>query len=145
MEGVSKAVEGQCPGERNDMPTVDEPALVAALFGDELVKMNARRVLVEPRGDLMLGFLNGHTLEMVDPFSRLVVVKEVPTTSELEVVGRQIDHRAGRPQRVGRDRLRQRGNQLCGRWRGALAFSHHDPADELQCFGAVLSKTGGAD
>ena len=57
------------------MAAIDQPAAEAALALGELVEVHARGVLIEPRRDLVLGFLDRHAVDMVDLLADLVVAE----------------------------------------------------------------------
>ena len=48
------------------MAAIDEAAAEAALALDMLIEMHPRRVLEQPRGELVLGLLDGLAVDMVD-------------------------------------------------------------------------------
>src|SRR5205085_12094111 len=65
VERVGEAVEGERAGERDHVPAVDQPLAEAALRFGELVEVHARRILVEPGGERMLGLRSEeHTSEL---------------------------------------------------------------------------------
>ena len=66
VEGVGEAVEGQRAGERDDDAAVDQPPLELALRLLVLVEVHLGGVLVEPGGDLVLGLLQRHGVDVVD-------------------------------------------------------------------------------
>src|SRR6266704_1598815 len=81
MKGIGEAIERQRARQRNDMPAVDQPPAEAALALDELVEMNARGVLIEPRRDLVLGFLDRHAVDMIDSLADFIIAEA--TLSEI--------------------------------------------------------------
>ena len=70
---IGKAVEAQRAGEREGVPAIDQPPVETALCGGKLVEMDPGGVLVEPRRDLVFGFLNGDAVDVVDALADLVV------------------------------------------------------------------------
>src|SRR5271166_5213058 len=97
VEGVGEAVETQRARERNDVPAVDEPPAEPPLSLAELVEMNFGGVLVEPGRHLVLGFLDGDAVDMVDSFALSVVLEPIGRTAEGLVERGAIDARAGWP------------------------------------------------
>ena len=57
------------------MTTINQPPAETALAFDKLIEMDTSRVLIEPGGDLVFGFLDGDAVDVVDFFSDLVVGK----------------------------------------------------------------------
>ena len=75
MKGIGEAVERQRARQRNDMAAIDQPPAEAALLGGEQIEMDARGVLIEPRRDHVLGFFDGHAVDMIDLLADLVVAE----------------------------------------------------------------------
>ena len=61
--------------QRDGVPTINQSPAETALAFDKLIEMDTGRVLIEPGGDLVLGFLDGDAVDVVDLFSDLVVGK----------------------------------------------------------------------
>ena len=57
------------------MATVDQAAAKAALAFIELVEVNARCVLIETRGDLVLGFLDRNAVDVIDLLADMIIAK----------------------------------------------------------------------
>src|SRR5712672_2891399 len=73
------------------MPAVDQaPAEAAFRFGI-LIEMDARRVLVEPRRQLMFGFFDSDAVDMVNSFPDPIVVKAILAAGKPEVIGLDVD------------------------------------------------------
>src|SRR5579863_2239027 len=68
MEGVGEAVEAQRARQRDDMAAIDQTTAEAALAFSKLIEMDLGGVLEEARRNLMLGFLDRHAVDVVDPF-----------------------------------------------------------------------------
>src|SRR5262245_13130855 len=125
MEGIGKPVEGESARERHHVPAIDEPAAEAALRLSELVEMDARRVLIEPRRDLMLGLLHGDAVDMVDALAHGVVTEAARAAGKLAVIGRDIEWWTGVAERAREHGLRQPRHVVGGRGRRFVAFAHH--------------------
>src|SRR5947208_12039982 len=93
-KGIGEAIERQRPRQRNDMPAIDQPPSETALALDELVEMNARGILIKPRRDLVLGFLDRHAVDMVNSLADFIIAEAIRAASEREVVSGDIDRRA---------------------------------------------------
>ena len=91
VKRVRKAVEAQGARNRNDVPAVNEAAPEAALRRAELIEMNLCRVLIKPRGQLVLGFFHGHAIDVIDPFADLVVHPTIEASRLGERVSCNID------------------------------------------------------
>ena len=114
MEGVGEAVEGQRARQRDDVAAVDQPPAEAALALAELVEMHLGRVLVEARRDLVLGFLDGDAVDMVDALARRIVAPAMRRAGEGEIVGGDVDLRAGGAELAGRDAAGRSGTCVGG-------------------------------
>src|SRR5262249_55966760 len=75
VKRVTETVERQRARKRNRVATIDQSPAEAAFAFVELIEMNARRVLIKPRGNLVLGLLDGDAVNVVDFFSDLVIGK----------------------------------------------------------------------
>ena len=106
-----------------DVPAVDQPAAEAALRRGELVEMDARGVLIEPRRDLVLGLLDGDAVDVVDLLADRVVAEAVRAAGEREVVGLDVDRRTGAAEQ---SRLRPRS--------AAAAHDRRAPAPSRRAF-----------
>src|SRR6478735_7524161 len=95
MEGIGEAIDRERAGERYHMAAIDQPASEASLLGGELVEMDARRVLVEARRDLVLRLLDGDAVDMIDAFADFIVAEFVSAAGQREVVARNVERRAG--------------------------------------------------
>src|SRR3984957_1457998 len=94
-EGVGQPIEGQRPGERDDVAAVDQPPAEAALLGAELVEMDARGVLIESRRDLMLGLFDRIAVDMVDLFANFVIAETIGAAGKREIVSVDIERGTG--------------------------------------------------
>ncbi len=65
VKGIGEPIKAQAPRDRDDVPTIDEPSPEPAFALDMLIEMNARGVLEQPRGELMLGLLDGLAAALV--------------------------------------------------------------------------------
>src|ERR1700690_557032 len=99
------------------MATVDQPPPEAALLGAELVEMDARGVLIEPRRDLMLGLFDRVAVDMVDLLANRVVTKTIGAAGKREIVSLDIERRTGFAQDIRLDRGRQARHVVAGRGR----------------------------
>ena len=91
---IGEAVERQRAGERDHVPAIGEAAAEARVLAGMGVEMHTRRVLVEARGDLMLGFFDGNAIDVIDFFTDRVVAEAVRTAGKYVVVSRPVDLRA---------------------------------------------------
>src|SRR6185437_11623893 len=73
VEGVGEAVKAQAARDGDYVAAIDEAAAEAALAFDMLVEMHPRRVLEQPRGELVLGLLDGLAVDVVDLLADLIV------------------------------------------------------------------------
>src|SRR5690606_34974687 len=85
MEGVGQSVETERARDRHDMAALDRPPAVTTIRPGILAGVDARRVLVEPHGKLMLAFLDRHAVHMIDLRADLVVV-EAPRAARKHVI-----------------------------------------------------------
>src|SRR4029078_10981345 len=96
------------------MTAIDGPASETLLALGELIEMDAGSVLVESRGNLVLGLLDRDSVHVVDPIAGFVVAEAMRAARKRCVIGRNVDFRACRAQLCGLDLLRQVGNLLGG-------------------------------
>src|ERR1700757_1457231 len=129
MKGAGETIERQRARLRNDVPTIDQPASETSFALDELVEMNACRVLIKSRSNLMLGFLDSDAVDMVNAFADLIIVKAVRTAGECKVVSREVDRRTSLAEEFRIERRRQARDVIARRRRRLVAFAHHDPTD----------------
>ena len=87
LKRVGESVERQRARQADHMATIDEPASEAAFAFTELVEMNARRVLVQPRRHHVLGFFDRHAVDMVDLLADRVVVPRMRAAGKRKIVG----------------------------------------------------------
>src|ERR1700684_518883 len=85
MKGVGEAVETEGASERDHMPTIDEPPPEAPLPLAELVEMHPGDVLIEPARCLVLAFLDGDAVDMIDPLAGAIVLEPIRRSAELLV------------------------------------------------------------
>src|SRR5258705_6227155 len=109
MERVSEAVEGQCAGERDRVPAIDQPATEPPLSLGELVKVNPRRVLVKAGRKLVLCFFHRHAIDVIDALARCIIAESLSAAGESVIVGGTAKGRAGRAHVIGCNALRQWG------------------------------------
>ncbi|TPW07986.1 MAG: hypothetical protein FD124_723 [Alphaproteobacteria bacterium] len=88
--------------------------------------MHLRGVLIEARGDLVLGLLDGHAVHVIDLFASRVVFVEMRGAGQVRIVSAEIKARRNdeilrihRSREFRRDRFR--------RWRTRIALVHHHP------------------
>src|SRR5437868_5190934 len=79
-EGVGKTIEGKRPREADDVAAIDQAPAKTPLTLGVLVKMNARRVLIEARRHHVLGLFDGYAVEVIDLLAFLIVIPEMGTT-----------------------------------------------------------------
>ena len=72
MERIFEAVETQRASDRDDVTAINEAPAETSLALLMLVEMNPSVVLVEPAGELMLGLLDGHAIEVINLFADLI-------------------------------------------------------------------------
>src|SRR5258708_25682575 len=106
MERVSEAVEGQCAGERDHVPAMDQPATEPRLSLGELVKVNPRRVLVKAGRKLVLCFFHRRAIDVIDALARCIVAESLGAAGKSMIVGGAANGRAGRANVAGRNELR---------------------------------------
>ena len=139
--GIGETVEAQSARHRDHMPTIDQPLAILAQCG---VEMHLGGVLPQPRGQHMLGLLNGDAIDMVNLLANLVIPPAVRLACEGEIIVGEIqafgDHQIIRVNHRG-----QIGGYGFRRGRMRIAFAHHDPADIVQHHFAVLIAAHGAD
>src|SRR5690348_7084921 len=90
--------------------------------------MNARRILVEPRRNLVFGFLDSDSVGMIDPLAGLVIAKTARAARQFGVVDGLMDGRAGFSELRGFDMCREFRHLFSGRGCGFVALPHHHPA-----------------
>ena len=90
--------------------------------------MHLGGVLVEPGGELVLGFLDRHAVDMVDALAGQVIAPAMGRAGQGEVIFARVDHRAGVAELVGRQRARQLRRDFRRRRRLGIALAHHHPA-----------------
>ena len=125
------------------MATVDQPAAEAALPLDVLVEVHPGGVLVEARGELVLGLLDRHAVDVVDALAHPVVAQAVRAAGEPQVVvgeGELLRHLQGRR----RQRRRQLRHHRIRRRARLVALAHQDPAAVAQHLLAHLVGAEGA-
>jgi len=93
MEGIGEPIKAQAPRDRDDVPTIDEPSPEPAFALDMLIEMNARGVLEQPRGELMLGLLDGLAVDMIDLVADLIIAPALGRTGERIIVGAELQPR----------------------------------------------------
>ena len=106
------------------MSAIDEPLAIGA---ERRVKMYLGGVLPKPRGEHMLGFLDRHTVNMVDLLTNGVVAPAVRLACKGKVIARKVQA-LGDHQIFGRDHTRKLRHMCLGSRCIQIAFAHHDPA-----------------
>lgn len=103
--------------------------------------MHLRGVLVEPRRELVLGFLHRHAVDMVDLLARRSAKRcgePARTLSQAcPLIGGQAD-----PGPRGLDAFWQGWNMRLRRCRHLVALAHHHPSDIVEHRLAMLVRTG---
>ena len=112
------------------------------MLGAELIEVDARRVLVEPGRDLVLGLLDRHAVDMIDALADFVVAEAIGAAGEREIVGGDVERRAGFAKHLRIEHGRQARHVITRRRRRFVAFAHHHPADVFEDGGAVLIEAG---
>src|SRR3954469_2492293 len=110
------------------MSAIDQASREAAFRFRELIEMDSRRILIEPRRHLVLGFFDRDAVDMVDFFTDLVVGKAIVAASKSEVVSLDVDGWTRVAQYVRQQRLHDPWHMRGGRGCGFIALVHHDPA-----------------
>ena len=144
VKSIGNPVEGERTGEGDHVPTIDQPTTEPALRCRKLVEMDARSVLIETGCDLVLRLFDGDAIDVVDLFADGVVAESRGTAGEREVVGGDVDARAGITERARHHCFRQARDMIASDWRCLIALSHHDPAHVLEHLCAVRLATGRA-
>ena len=84
--------------------------------------MHFRGVLIEPRGDLMLGLLDRHAVDMIDLFADRIILEGIRRTGERPIVVREIEAgRSSTDPSPATAAQRVCGDASVGRWRPRLA------------------------
>src|ERR1044071_9153214 len=94
MERIAKSVKCERAGERYGVPAIHQAAAETPFAFGKLVEMDSRGVLIEPRCNLMFGFLNGHAIDVVYFFADLVVTETMRASGQHGVISRRVDMRA---------------------------------------------------
>src|SRR5919106_5196431 len=105
------------------MAAVDEAASEPSLGLGKLVEMDPRGVLIEPRRKLVLRFLHGDAIDVIDPLADRVIVEAVAAAGANEIVSGDIDARAGVPEHAWHHRLRQPRHMIAWRLRRRVALA----------------------
>ncbi len=109
VEGIGEAVERQRARERNHVAAIDQPVAEPALLGAEQIEMDARRVLIEPGRDHMLGFFDGDAVDMIDALADLIIAVAILAAGQRHVVaGTSIGGQAS-PKTFGSSTVGKRG------------------------------------
>src|SRR5215472_339319 len=127
------------------MAAIDQASPKSSFAFRELVEMNARGVLIKPRRDLMLGFLDGDAVDVVNSLADVVVAETIGAAGEREVIGGELDRRTSLAEEFGIERGRQPRHVIAWRLCRLVALTHHDPAHIFEHRRAVLVVAGGAD
>jgi hypothetical protein len=116
---------------------IDDPTPEPPLGLDVLVEVDLGGVVVEPGREHVLGLLDRHAVDVVDPLADLVVVPQIGAAAE----GRVVVPPAQIPrhfQVTDGDRRGQLRQHRLGRRGGLVALADHDPADIVEHGRAVL-------
>src|SRR6185312_16001100 len=145
MEGVAEAIVGQRPHQRDDDTAVDDALAEASLRFGVLIEVHFGRVLVEARRRLMLGFFQGHAVDVVDFFARLVVAPAMRRAREREIVFADIERGDCQRQVLWLNAVGKLRHDGLGRRGSLVALAHHHPAAIFEDDQAVLVAAGRAD
>ena len=77
------------------MAAVDQAPAEAGVLGGQPVEMHLGGVLEQARGDLVLGLLDGHAVDVVDLLTDRVIREAVRAAGEVGVVGGGREGRRG--------------------------------------------------
>ncbi len=144
VEGVGESVEAQAPRDRDDVAAIDEAAAEPGLALDVLIEMHARGVLEQTGGELMLGFLDGLAVDMIDLLADCVILPAALRARERIVVNFEIELGQCRAELLRIDGRRKLRHHRFGRRRILVALVHHHPARIAQHRLAMLIASGGA-
>ena len=112
MPAIAKAlaepVEAERPGERDHVAAIDQPPAEPGVLGGQAVEMDLGGVLEQARGDLVLGLLDGHAVDVVDLLAHRVIGEAVRAAGEIR-------DRRRRPSSVGRAPARSGGSTTLAR------------------------------
>src|SRR5690606_9874609 len=97
---------------------IDQAAAEAALALGEMIEVDTRGVLIEPRCDHVLGVFDGDADDMIDPVALGVITEAVRAAGKFGVVLILLDDRTAIAERADIDAARQFGHDLV--WRGRL-------------------------
>ena len=142
VEGIAETVERQRAGQRNDDATVDDALAETALGLGMLVEMHLGGVLIKTRGELVLGLLDGHAVDMVNFLANLVVAPAIGGAGKIEIIAARLDHGHSGAEAGWIDAIGELGHGILGANGGLIAFSHHHPADVFQHGLATLVAPG---
>ena len=120
------------------MAAVNQPFAEAAFAFGEVIEVNARRVLIKPRRDHVLGVFDGNADNVVDFFTLGVVAVAMRTAGQFGVVEVVLDDRATVAEGADIDAGRQFGHDFVRCRRILVAFAHHDPAHIFEHRRAIL-------
>src|SRR5471030_1880795 len=94
MECIAETIEAERARQRNGMTAIDQAFPEAAFAFGEVIEMDARGILIEPRRDHVFGIFDRDTDDVIDLLAGLVVGKAVRAAGQHSVVSRGMDNRA---------------------------------------------------
>ena len=145
MESVGEPVAGQRTGERDHVPAIDQPAAETALGLGKQVEVDARIVLVKPRGHLVFGFFDRHPVDVVDLFADVIVVIAIGAAGKGKIISRDIERRARIADRADGHPVGKARHMIRRRERVRIALLQHHPADIFERLAAVVLEAGSSD
>jgi hypothetical protein len=92
----------------------------------------------------VLGLLHGYAVDVVDLLADGIIAEAITAAGPREIVGSEVDARAGIAERGRNHCFRQARHMITRRRRRLVALSHHDPAYVLEHLAAVRLATGRA-
>src|SRR3982074_2515165 len=123
MESIGEAVERQRARERDHVPAIDQPPLEAPLRLDELVEVNARSILIQSRGELMLSLLDRPAIDMVDLFADLIVAPTTRAAGKAIIISVSLERRTRLAEQFRIECGRQARHVITRRGGAFVAFS----------------------
>src|SRR5471032_850565 len=94
MERVAETIEAERTRQRYRMTAIDQPLAEAAFAFGEMVEMDTRGILIEPRRDHVFGVFNRDADDMIDLLAGLVVAEAMRAAGQYVVIVRGMDDRA---------------------------------------------------
>ena len=88
------------------MAAIDQATAEATIFLCQCIEMNFRGVLIKPRCHLMLGFFDGHAIDVINLFANRIIIPAEIRSSQNIVIGLAINQRARIAQGIRRNSTR---------------------------------------